>query len=215
LHRDVEIGPDGRLYYVDIAFGTVNRLDNFAGNQPPIAQFTATPPYGGVPLTVQFDASATTDDGPLSGLTYQWDLDGDGQFDDATGVTASRTYSASTNVTVKLLVTDQASATSIASFVVEPGNTPPTATIVTPTPHTTWASGDTISFTGTASDAQDALGPASMHWSVILHHCATQTQCHEHPQGTFDGVAGGSYVAPEHEYPRISKCAFASPTVAA
>jgi hypothetical protein len=24
-----------------------------------------------------------------------------------------------------------------------------------------------------------------MHWSVILHHCATQTQCHEHPQGTF------------------------------
>jgi len=60
---------------------------------------------------------------------------------------------------------------------------------------------DTISFSGTASDAQDALGPASMHWSVILHLCATQTQCHEHPQGTFDGVAGGSYIAPEHKYP--------------
>ena len=40
-----------------------------------------------------------------------------------------------------------------------------------------------------------------MRWTSILHHCATQTQCHEHPQGTFDGVSGGPYVAPEHEYP--------------
>jgi glucose/arabinose dehydrogenase len=198
---DLEIGPDGRLYYVDIALGTVNRLDSFSGNQPPIATFTATPPYGAVPLAVQFDASATTDDSPISGLTFQWDLDGDGQYDDATGVTASRTYSASTNVTVKLLVTDQSTATSVASFVVQPGNSPPTATIVTPTAATMWAAGDTISFSGTASDAQESLGPASMHWAVALFHCATQTQCHEHPQGTFDGVAGGSYVAPEHEYP--------------
>ena len=198
---DLETAPDGRLYYVDIALGTLNRLDSFGGNQPPIARFTATPPYGAVPLAVQFDASATSDDGPISNLTFAWDLDGDGQYDDATGITASRTYSASANVTVRLLVTDSSSATGTASVVVQPGNTPPTATIVTPTTGTTWAAGDTISFSGTATDAQDTLGPASMRWSVGLFHCATQTECHEHPQGTFDGVSSGSYVAPEHEYP--------------
>ena len=198
---DIETGPDGRLYYVDIVAGTLNRLDSFGSNQPPIARFSATPPYGATPLAVQFDASATTDDGAISGLTYAWDLNGDGLYNDATGVTASRTYSASANVTVGLRVTDSSSATSLASFVIQPGNTPPTATIVTPLASTTWASGDTISFSGSASDSQEALGPASMRWNVVLHHCFTLTQCHEHPQGTFDGVSSGSYVAGEHEYP--------------
>jgi glucose/arabinose dehydrogenase/PKD repeat protein len=198
---DLETGPDGRLYFADIAAGTVSRIDSFGGNQPPIAQFSATPPYGAVPLAVQFDASATTDDGPISGLTFQWDLDGDGQYDDATGVTTSRTYSSSANVTVGLLVTDQSGATGTATFVVQPGNTPPVATIVTPSAATKWAAGDTIPFSGTAGDAQETLGPASMRWTVVLQHCVTPTQCHEHPQGTFDGVSSGSYVAPEHEYP--------------
>ena len=198
---DIEAAPDGRLYYVDIALGTVNRLDGFGtGNQPPIASFTATPPYGATPLAVTFDASATTDDGPLSSLTYKWDLDGDGQYDDATGVTASRTYSASANVKVGLLVTDGLSATGATSFVVEPGNTPPTATITAPAATPNWAAGDTVNYSGTASDPQETLGPTSMKWSVSLHHCFAIDQCHEHPQGTFVG-AGGSFVAPEHEYP--------------
>ena len=33
---DIEIGPDGRLYFVDIVSGTLNRIDHFGGNQPPI-----------------------------------------------------------------------------------------------------------------------------------------------------------------------------------
>ena len=40
-----------------------------------------------------------------------------------------------------------------------------------------------------------------MRWTVILNHCVTLMQCHEHPQGTWNGVLGGSYPAPEHEYP--------------
>lgn len=198
---DLDIGPDGRLYFVDIAAGTVNRLDSFGGNQPPVASFTATPPFGAVPLTVQFDASATTDDGPVEGLTYQWDLDGDGQYDDATGVATSRTYSASANVTVGLRVTDAASATGLTTLVIQPGNTPPTATIDSPASDLRWASGDTISFDGRASDGQESLGASSMQWTVVLFHCATPTQCHEHPQTTLNGVSGGSYSAPEHEFP--------------
>ena len=36
---------------------------------------------------------------------------------------------------------------------------------------------------------------------MILHHCATQTNCHTHPIQTFTGVAGGSFPAPDHAYP--------------
>ena len=49
-HRDVRagclvpgrprFGPDGRLYYVDVATGTIRRIDFTSGNQPPIAVAT-------------------------------------------------------------------------------------------------------------------------------------------------------------------------------
>jgi glucose/arabinose dehydrogenase/PKD repeat protein len=200
---DLEAGPDGRLYYVDIGAGTVSRLDYFSSNQPPIASFTATPPYGLTPLTVQFDASATTDDGPSSSLTFQWDLDGDGQYDDATGVKTSRTYSASANVTVRLLATDGNGATGTASQVIQPGNRPPTATILSPSSSLKWAAGDTIAFNGTATDPDQTLGASAMRWDVILHHCAlaNPSDCHEHPQAQWNGISSGTYAAADHEYP--------------
>ncbi len=38
---------------------------------------------------------------------------------------------------------------------------------------------------------------------MILHHCAPEnpSSCHEHPVQDFSGVASGSFVAPDHEYP--------------
>ena len=42
--------------------------------------------------------------------------------------------------------------------------------------------------------------PASaLTWDVILEHCPDS--CHEHSVQTFDGVASGSFPAPDHEYP--------------
>src|SRR6185369_12224347 len=34
-----------------------------------------------------------------------------------------------------------------------------------------------------------------------LHHCSTPTSCHEHFVQQFDGVASGSFTAPDHGYP--------------
>ena len=80
------------------------------------------------------------------------------------------------------------------------GNTAPTATITAPASGTTWRVGDTISFSGSASDAQDGTLPASsLSWQLVQQHCPSN--CHQHLVQTFSGVAAGSFVAPDHEYP--------------
>ena len=59
-----------------------------------------------------------------------------------------------------------------------------------------------IGFSGHASDPRDATLPATrLSWSLILHHCATPTDCHTHDVQDFHGVASGSFSAPDHEYP--------------
>ena len=56
---DLQVGPDGNLYYVDIGGGTMRRVQYTAGvNQPPVAVVTATPTSGDVGMTVSFDGRA-------------------------------------------------------------------------------------------------------------------------------------------------------------
>ena len=72
--------------------------------------------------------------------------------------------------------------------------------IDTPTVGLTWKVGDTISFSGHATDEEDGTIPASgLLWDVIMQHCPSA--CHEHLVQSFDGVATGSFPAPDHEYP--------------
>jgi glucose/arabinose dehydrogenase len=78
-------------------------------------------------------------------------------------------------------------------------NTQPTPTISAPTAGTTWAVADVISFSGSATDAEDGTVPASgLSWTLIMHHCPST--CHAHEVQTFAG-ASGSFAAPDHEYP--------------
>ncbi len=195
---DLQIGPGGDLFYVDIG-GTIRRIHYFNQNQPPIAVAAATPTNGSAPLTVAFDGTASNDpDGDV--LTYAWDLDGDGAFDDGAASTASFTYAQPGTYTATLRVTDPSGATGTSSVTISAGNTPPTAVIDTPTAGTTWKVGDVITFSGHATDAQSGtLGASALTWSLVLQHCPST--CHEHPLQTFSGTASGSFVAPDHEYP--------------
>jgi PKD repeat protein len=195
---DLEIGPGGDLFYVDLG-GTVRRIRYFSQNQPPTAVATANPTSGAAPLTVAFDGTTSSD--PEGGaLTYAWDLDGDGGFDDGTAPTAGFTYTLPGNYTATLRVTDPSGATGTASVAISVGNTPPDAVIDTPAGGTTWKVGDVITFSGHAADAQQGTLPASaLTWSLVLQHCPST--CHEHPLQTFSGTASGSFVAPDHEYP--------------
>jgi PKD repeat protein len=163
---------------------------------------TATPTSGPAPLTVQFNGSGSSDpDGDA--ISYAWDLDGDGAYDDSTAANPSFTYSTAGTYTTRLQVTDARGASSPSTpitITVGAGNSAPTPVIDTPASSLTWAVGDTIGFSGHATDAQDGTLPASaLSWSVLIRHCTTG--CHTHLIQTVNGVASGSFTAPDHDYP--------------
>ncbi|HEX3131762.1 MAG TPA: right-handed parallel beta-helix repeat-containing protein, partial [Thermoanaerobaculia bacterium] len=82
-------------------------------------------PYaGGEGEAIALDASGTAD--PESRIVrYEWDLDGDGAFDDATGITATATFPDQGVYTVTLRVTDAAGRFDIDSAQVTVANRPP------------------------------------------------------------------------------------------
>ncbi len=198
-------GPGGDLYYVALGAGQLRRVSYPAGtNQPPTAVATANPTSGNAPLTVQFTGSGSTD--PEGGaLTYAWDLDGDGAYDDSTAANPSYTYLSQASVTARLRVTDPGGLSGTASVVITVGNPPSNAPVVTidnPTAATQWSVGQTVPFAGRAADAQDGTLPASaLSWQLTLQHCTSSTNCHAHNVQSWNGVAAGSFVAPDHEYP--------------
>jgi PKD repeat protein len=200
---ELQLGPDKDLWWVDLG-GSVHRVSYTGGNQAPVAKVSANPTSGPVPLAVSFDGRGSSD--PDAGDTiasWSWDLDGDGTFGDATTATAAHTYTTPGSYSAKLKVTDSRGLDSDpASVTITAGNSPPAAVIDTPTPTRTWTVGDTIGFAGHASDPQDGTLPATrLSWSLILHHCATPTDCHTHAVQDFNGVASGSFSAPDHQYP--------------
>ncbi|MGH3126780.1 MAG: PQQ-dependent sugar dehydrogenase [Gaiellaceae bacterium] len=199
---DLEVGSEGDLFYVDLNGGTIRRIRYFDANQPPTASATASPTSGAAPLTVNFDGS-TSSDPEAATLAYAWDLDGDGQFDDATAVSPAFTYTQPGTYSARLRVTDPMGASSTSAPVsITANNTPPTASIATPTAGTTWRVGQSISFSGSATDQQQGTLPASAFlWQLVLLHGACPSDCHEHPIQSWSGVTSGSFVAPDHEYP--------------
>jgi len=197
---DLRIGPGGDLFYVDLA-GTIRRISFAGSNTPPTASVQASPTSGPTPLTVSFDGTGSFDPEGRP-LSYSWDLNGDGTFGDATGPTASFTYTVPGVYQPSLRVTDDQGASDTTSVTITAGNTAPTAVIDSPASSLTWAVGNTISFSGHATDAQDGTLPASaLSWSLTLQHCSSPTNCHAHPLQTFPGVASGSFTAPDHAYP--------------
>jgi PKD repeat protein len=197
---NLQIGPGGDLFFADFDGGTIRQVSFTPANRPPTAVATATPDSGLAPLTVQFDGSGSSDPDAGDSLSYAWDLDGDRQYDDSTAVSPSHTYTSPGVYTASLRVTDSHGESSTDAVTISAGNSPPTATMNSPAPGTRWAVGDLIEFTGGATDAQDGPLPASaLSWTLILHHCPSN--CHAHTVQGFDGVAGGSFTTPDHEYP--------------
>ena len=111
----------------------------------------------------------------------------------------TRTYAADGTFGVRLQVTDPSGATNVsAATPIVVGNDAPTAVIDAAT--TPWKVGQTITFSGHATDPEEGtLSASRLTWDLTLMHCPLD--CHEHPLQTFVGVASGSFAAPDHQYP--------------
>jgi glucose/arabinose dehydrogenase len=200
---DLEIGPDGALYYVklfgDTEEGTIHRVSYDL--DAPVASLTASPEWGPTPLQdVELDASGSSDPNgdPLS---FKWDLDGDGTFESDGGEKRTRTFSGDSNLEVAVRVSDGGKS-SVARVTLYPGDTPPQPMIDTPAELLRWGVGEEIDFSGFAKDDEEPGGElpdAGLYWKTRLYHCPSA--CHAHPLQVFPGADEGHFVAPDHDYP--------------
>ena len=129
-------------------------------NQPPVANAGADA-SANENGSVTLDASGSTDpDGLGDIVSYAWDLDNDGQYDDATGLTVNFGQDLPGSYTVGLLVTDSVGNTSTDSVVVTFNDLQPTANAGG---DETVQQGDAVNFSGTASNPSgDAI--VSYEW---------------------------------------------------
>ncbi len=184
----IEQGPDGSLYYLSIATGEIKRI-RFSGSAP-AANATASRPSPSAPYTVAFSSLGSSDPNG-SALTYLWDF-GDGS--NSTTANPTHTYSGTgvKTFSVKLTVTNSQGLTGISTIDVVVGGRLPVATITAPANNARIKTGTQLTFTGTASDADETLPASAMKWSVLLHHNE-----HIHPGVTATGTSG-SFVVEDH-----------------
>lgn len=115
-------GPGGDLFLTNIRDGRISRVAWCAGcstaapgNLAPSAAIALAEGSSadGLARTVGFSAANSVDPNAGDTLVYDWDLDGDGVFGDASGVSATRTYTAVGRYHVGVRVRDPASASDV------------------------------------------------------------------------------------------------------
>lgn len=124
---DLVPGPGGDLFYVNINSGRITRIswdaDTANRNLAPSAAIAldAGSIADGPPRTIAFTAANSVDADDAT-LTCEWDLDGDGAFDDAAGVTAGAAFvvpdAQPLQIRVGVRVTDARGARDVAGMIV-------------------------------------------------------------------------------------------------
>ena len=203
---DLLTGAGGDLYYVDLDGGMVHRISY---HLDPIASATYAPSVFLGPGVAHLDGTGSTNPDPdPNNYIEHWDWYLQGQADvsgapDGTGSTYDWSVPSAGIFPVTLKVVTHLGQVATYKFNVDASDAPPVPVIDTPSSSLTWTVGDTINFTGHATDTEDGAIPAAdLSWELVMHHCpAGVVICHLHFIQTWSGQAGGAFVAPDHEYP--------------
>ena len=141
----------GDLIYTDL---NRNEVRTITYDDAPRSRSSPTHRIAGIaPLTVTFNASGS----PIptaTTLTYAWDLDGDGPYDDSTSRTPSEAVHREGVRAASASRSPTRTATATRSTTRSPrGRRRPSPTSIRRRARSTWAVGDEISFSGHATDA--------------------------------------------------------------
>jgi PKD repeat protein len=122
-----------------------------------------------VPLNtpVTFTDSGAGDPNSGGAITkYEWDLDGNGTFEQATGTTpsASHSYASNGTRTIRVRVTGTAGATAVATYTLVALNQPPAISSLTASPNPSVV-GQTVTLTAVATDPE-GHGIARYDWDL-------------------------------------------------
>lgn len=182
-------GPDGNLYYLSRGAGTLYRIVSSNVSAPTILQQPVSVAASeGTAFTFSVSAAGTAP------LQYQW-LKNDAEITNAT--TTSYTINAaqlSDAGTYKVRITNTAGQviSNGATLTVTP-NTKPVAAIQLPAENTTYAGGTTISFSGSATDAEDgSLATTALSWQINFHH-----DTHVHDGVPISDISSGTFDVPD------------------
>jgi glucose/arabinose dehydrogenase len=186
---DLDVGPDGSLYYLSYNKGEVRRIEYVgAGNRRPVAAATATPDSGPAPLQVVLSAASSRDpDGDA--LTFAWDF-GDAS-PPAAGEVVSHTFGKGPH-RVRLTAADGKGGEASAAVRVQVG-TPPDAVIRAPAEGARVHPGEVVRYSGEANDPDGGPLPGdALAWTVVMHHHPeSDPQHHVHPyEGPITGAEG-------------------------
>jgi glucose/arabinose dehydrogenase len=198
---DLDVGPAGDVFVLcrgaeSNGTGSIVRIAYTASNVPSIG----TQPRDltvsvGQPATFSVAASGTAP------LTYQWQRRDAGAagFSDIPGANSASYTLDSTSVVddgaqFRAVVRNTAgAATSNPATLTVTTSRPPAATIDSPPGGSLYRAGETINFSGTGTDPEDGVLPATAYtWSVVFHHAT-----HTHPfLAPFSGATSGSFTIP-------------------
>ena len=191
---DIEQGPEGSIYYTTLDDGKISRIVYDPEAVTARLKTTGGNPWGDAPLTVHFDAGEST--APAGDtLKYEWDLDGDGEFDDGTNSPTRRSSSEKNRPERKRAgrrfgsKTSTSGKSSVARLTVYPGDSPPKITFVKPESERASPGASASRSNSKAmrdSEEQGNKGadmPAEeLNWKMRLLHCPLEASgCHEHP----------------------------------
>jgi glucose/arabinose dehydrogenase len=187
---DLQVSPDGSLYYLYRGSGAVNRIRYTASNAPAITQQPAN-----ITVTAGSTASFGVSASGAAPLSFQWQRNNV----NIAGATSSSYTTPATVIgdngaTYRSVVSNGfGTATSNAATLTVTPNVAPTGTITLPASGTTYAGGDTINYAGAGTDPEDGTLPASAFtWQVDFRH---DTHAHPFVPAT-SGSKTGSFVIP-------------------
>lgn len=189
---DLDVGPDGTLYYLDRGEDAVRRIRYTAANEAPTlasqpASLTVLP---GQPAIFTVSATGTPS------LRYQWQRNGTdlpGQTSASLTLTSVQLTDSGARFRVRVS-NDYGSVLSSEAIITVKNNTAPVATFLLPVEGTLYSAGNVIAYEGRGTDAEDGMLPDSAFtWRVDFHH-----DSHLHPfVPSTRGVRSGKFTVPE------------------